>query len=395
MNYIKEYQYKNLTATEDPFVYNGTLYVVPTDDTRNIVTSPVNKLTGSNASTTQDIVVATDTLSNQTGKIPFSISCSIHSDIWQTGVRQCIFRMPGLVEVWADDGSLIFHPYVYPINLWYKIKPELLTTGWNTLSFYGDGTDMDLDVNTAHIHLFTADYHEYTKKTYSNFSSSRYLYLPSGVFTPANWSRWKMQYHLIAPSSTYDMRVCGTVNNTDKSQLVLGTHSSYRRPTFWLCADGQASGWTWAYDNGFTQTGSDTTYNYNAHWWYGIEFTGSKYIVYTSVNGTTFTQFSYRDETTKLTNRDTPYRMGSCENSGYWRGQLILDTDTFIEAEGVKVFSGDRAVLNTNYFEQGSLTVTTEEASAGIAYPTMNIGKLETYQSVFYLKNLQAMKLED
>ena len=87
--------------------------------------------------------------------------------------------------------------------------------------------------------------------------------------------------------------------------------------------------------------------------------------------------------------------MGSCENSGYWRGQLILDTDTFIEAEGNKVFSGDTAVLNTNYFEQGSLTVTSEEASAGIAYPTMNIGKLETYQSVFYLKNLQAIKIED
>lgn len=393
MIYTKEYQYKNLTATEDPHIYNGTLYVVPMDETRNIVTSPVNKLTGSNASTTQDIVVSTDTLSNQTGKIPFSISCSIHSDIWQTGIRQCLFRFPGLLEVCADQGSLIFHPHIYPINQWYKIKSELLTNGWNTLSFYGDGTNIDLDVNTVHIHLFTDDYHEYNKKTYSSFSSSRYLYLPSGTFTPANWSRWRMQYHLIIPSSIpNDMRVSGTINNTNLSQLVLGVYS--RNPVFWLCKDGQASGWTWAHDNGFNITGS-VTFNANAHWWYAIEFTGTQYIVSTSTNGSKFTQYAYLDTTERLTNRDTPYRMGSCENTGYWSGKLILDTDTFIEAEGSKVFSGDRAMLGTNYFEQGSLTVTSEEASAGIAYPTMNIGKLETYQSVFYLKNLQAIKIED
>jgi hypothetical protein len=395
MNYTKEYQYKNLAATEDTRIYNGTLYVVPTDDTRNIVTSPVNKLTGTNATTTQDIVVSTDTLSNQSGKIPFSISCSIHSDIWQTSIRQCIFRMPGLLEVWADAGSLIFHPHVYPINQWYKIKPELLTTGWNTLSFYGDGENMDLDVNTAHIHLFTDDYHEYYKKTYSSFSSSKYLYLPSGTFTPANWSRWRMQYHLITPSNSYvsnDMRVCGTANNTNLSQLVLGAYQKH--PVFWLCKDGQASGWSWAHDSGFTITGSQL-FNATSNWWYAIEFTGSQYIVSTSTNGSSFTQYAYLDTTERLTNRNTPYRMGSCENSGYWRGSLILDTGTFIEAEGSKVFSGDRAVLNTNYFEQGSMTVTSEEASAGIAYPIMNIGKLETYQSVFYLKNLQAIKLED
>lgn len=393
MSTVKSYQYKNLSATEDAFTYNGELYVDLTSDSKYYITSPVNRLTGSNATETSDTAVLSNMLSGQTGKLKFNISFNVHSSMWQDTTQKRIFKLNGIVEFMVDDGTLIVHPHAYPISYWYKIDTSWLIEGWNSVTFRGDGVHIDLDVNTFTTRLFTEDYHEYSKKTYSSFASNKYLYIPSGTFTPANWSRWRMQYHLIIPSSIpNDMRVSGTINNTNLSQLVLGVYS--KNPVFWLCKDGQASGWTWAHDNGFNITGS-VTFNANAHWWYAIEFTGTQYIVSTSTNGSSFTQYAYLDTTERLTNRDTPYRMGSCENSGYWRGSLILDTDTFIEAEGNKVFSGDRAILNTNYFEQGSLTVTSEEASAGIAYPTMNIGELETYQSVFYLKNLQAIKLED
>lgn len=395
MNIVKSYQYKNLSTTEDAFTYNGELFVELTSDSKYYVTSPVNRLTGSNATETSDTTVLSNTLSGQSGQLKFNINFSVHSNMWQDDIQKRIFKLDGLVECMVDDGTIIIHPHLYPINQWYKINTNWLIQGWNTITFRGDGIHIDLDVNTSTVRLFTDDYHEYSKKTYSNFYSSRYLYLPSDTFTPANWSRWRMQYHLITPSSSYisnDMRVSGTVNNTNLSQLVLGIYQKH--PVFWLCKDGQASGWSWAHDNGFNITGS-VTFNANAHWWYAIEFTGTQYIVSTSTNGSKFTQYAYLDTTERLTNRDTPYRIGSCENTGYWSGKLILDTDTFIEADGSKVFSGDRAVLGTDYFEQGSLTVTSEEASAGIAYPIMNIGNLETYQSTFYLKNLQAIKLED
>ena len=397
MNYIREYQYKNLAATDDARIYNGTLYVVPTDDTKNIVTSPVNKLTGTNATTTTDTTVISNTLSGEgSDSLKFNVSFKVHSTVWTEAGNKRLFDLPGIAQMFVNNGSLFLRNYTDGIAINYLVPSESLVTGWNTFAIYGDGTYIKFDANTTTYMLRDcSNYVSYMAKTYSGFSASKYLYLPSGVFTPANWNKWKMQYHLIAPNGTYDMRVCGTVNNGAQSQLVLGTHSSYRRPTFWLCANGQASGWTWAYDNGFTQTGSDTTYNYNAHWWYGIEFTGSKYIVYTSVNGTTFTQFSYRDETTKLTNRDTPYRMGSCENSGYWRGSLILDGDTFIEADGQRVFGGEMATLDTNYYINGTLTSTEAPAEYGTKYPTISVGDLETYQTALYLKDIQAIKLED
>jgi len=395
MSTVKSYQYKNLSATEDAFTYNGELYVALTSDSKYYITSPVNKLTGSNATETSDTAVLSNTLSGQTGKLKFNISFNVHSSMWQDTTQKRIFKLNGIVEFMVDDGTLIVHPHAYPISYWYKIDTSWLIEGWNSVTFRGDGVHIDLDVNTFTTRLFTDDYHEYTIRTYSGFSTSKYLYVPSGVFTPASWNRWRMQYHLITPSSTYvsnDMRVCGTANNTTLSQLVLGAYQKH--PVFWLCKDGQASGWSWAHDSGFTITGSQL-FNATSHWWYAIEFTGTQYIVSTSNNGSSFAQYAYLDTTEKVTNRDTPYRMGSCENSGYWRGSMILDDTTFIEADGQKVFAGDLSTVGTDYMEQGALTVATEPGASGIAYPLLNIGGLEVYQSPFYLKDLQATKLED
>ena len=49
------------------------------------------------------------------------------------------------------------------IDEWYKINTNLLIQGWNNITFRGDGTHIDLDVNTSTIRLFTDDYHEYYK----------------------------------------------------------------------------------------------------------------------------------------------------------------------------------------------------------------------------------------
>ena len=62
MTHIKLFMYKDLTQTA-PFEYGGDLSIILMDDTKHDITTPVNKLTGSNATEYIETWI-TDTLSN-------------------------------------------------------------------------------------------------------------------------------------------------------------------------------------------------------------------------------------------------------------------------------------------------------------------------------------------
>lgn len=394
MNNNKLYEYKNLSRTA-PIYYSGNLSVITNDDVHHDITSPVNKLTGSNDSVSSLTFIGANTLSGSTGKVKFNISFKAHKDMFAAGSRK-IFGIDGLIAI-ESSGDLLRVNKLYNNTFFYISKEYLVNSGFNNFTITGDGVDIKLDINN---HIWTVNTDIIEAESYIRYSGfaddTSYLTIPQFYTNNMSSFTQKVKFN-IQSGIDYGNNHIGIIdsglNGGGSNTSTRLTHSYYngeRRLTVRMSTSGSQSYY-------FTIVGSEALpldteiigqLKYSSSTGYQLSHSndgGATWII---------------DGTNSTTNRPysaagiTPFMVGENVGSGdafVFRGYIDLVGTKFTRNDMI-VFDGIKAVQGIDYDVVGTPTKTEYIER----YPNLNIGALRTYHySWMNLKDINAVLIEE
>jgi hypothetical protein len=373
MENLKLYQYKDLVKV-DSFTYNGKLATELIDDSKYNISSPVT--TTENVEEVTDSVILTDTLSNQSGQLKFNFSFKVHSDILGTGTK-FVCGIPGLMEVKADDNVLAFLFGFEDTPIWKYCRADDLITGWNEISLDSDGAVIDVTINSKTITLLDTT-QAYITRTISGFNE--YHYYNFGKL-PASITSLKF------------IARCSVTSTTTRHNILLSASDA---------------GYQYGYNIRYTTSKPSIYCNQwydgaaavspNTYYWYAIIKSGNDYLYYTIQDNDykidSLPDFS--NWTLQVTNPNEMSNLtwilgnNTMTSGQYWTG--TIDQLKF-EVNGTTIFDlyndADAQALVT----QGGLTVTEEQY--GPVYPDITTQELYTKQSWLYLKDIEAINVDE
>lgn len=313
----------------------------------------------------------------------FKFAFEVHSDVFATGTRY-VCRMPGLVHVIADQGTLGFLFEYQESPEWNYINTDVLRNGWNTVSLDGDGRDIVLTVNDA---TYVILQHIDTPITFTGGIGKYVSLTETTPITNANsWSvavRYKTRPYVDSAHCAY-ISMSGDTDNRAPS-LINYDRSSQLRALL------SSNGTSWnitTNGTGCTPPAStliDLVYGFASNQYYldyklaSVENYARVWTYNNSTKAKSYVPFQFLNAMDGKEND-----MGNHYNIGtlYIQYTKIIVNDTVS-------FDGNTARLGTDYINHNCVM------NIDSKYPDLKTGKLHTYQSWLYLKNIQALKLED
>ena len=373
MQYNKIYQYKDITKS-GPVEYSGTLALKLLDDTQYNVSTPVNKAI--NYQENKDVIILNNTLdSTSSSTMKFNLSFKVNKNVIGVGTRN-ILDFPGLLSVKSENNTLWFKFYYEDAPSWKYVNASELVDGWNNVALVGDGVKVKLTVNST-VHTVLDSSLTKTITVYSGFSSSNSIVLAQD-FPQVN------SCDVIVRATSNDVSSTGVLlAKYQGSEQYFSVRGATQKPGYYV------GGWT----DGVTPIETKKTY-----WYRVISSAGSafKYYIipdseYTIDTLPGISAWAYQCEISTNIFSNSKFAIGynSNANSEYWKGAI---SKVHITINGSLFFDSDTAVEGTDFVNNGC-TITKD--TVGPVYPSLSIGTLKTYQSWLYLKDIEALKMED
>lgn len=377
MQYNKIYQYKDI-AKSGPVEYSGTLALKLLDDTQYNVGTPVNKAI--NYQENKDVIILNNTLdSTSSSTMKFNLSFKVNKDVIGVGTRN-ILDFPGLLSVKSENNTMWFKFYYEDAPTWKYVNASELVNGWNNVALVGDGVKVTLTVNsTVHTVLDSS-----LKTVYVTYRGGQYKYLQMNETAPlATADSWEIQTIFKCHNSGSASYPCifGYSGGSDyKAPSLIYEGGSYR-----LYMSSTGNSW----DLNISNTGfipeDGKTYDIVAG------FTGTQYYVKWRLFGTEEWTGNWTLESTTKVYCSVPfYWLNLSLNSyNYYNAGELYMSNTKIIINGAVWFdgAGDTGFINTDCLR--------DEIIEGPVYPSLSLGMLKTYQSWLYLKDIEALKIEN
>lgn len=375
MEHSKLYQYENV-AKVSALDYSGKLAVKTTGDNQYDVSSPVN--TAENYSVNEDVIVLSNTLDNEE-PMKFSFSFKVNKSAIGTGTN-LLLDMPGLFSVKSENNTLWFKFYYEDAPAWKYINASELVYGWNNVALVGDGIKVTLTVNsTVHTVLDSS-----LKTVYVTYKGGQYKYLQMNETAPlATADSWEIQTIFKchkSGSASYPAIFAYSGGSDYKTPCLTYEGGSYR---FYL----SSSGTSWNLITGITGFIPEDGKTYDI----AVGFTGTQYYVKWRLFGTEEWTGNWTLESTTKVHCSVPFWWLNCSLNSYDyynAGELYM-SNTKIIVNGAVWFdgAGDTGFINTDCLR--------DEIIEGPVYPSLSIGTLKAYQSWLYLKDIEALKVEN
>lgn len=375
MEHSKLYQYENV-AKVSALDYSGKLAVKTTGDNQYDVSSPVN--TAENYSVNEDVIVLSNTLDNEE-PMKFSFSFKVNKSTIGTGTN-LLLDMPGLFSVKSENNTLWFKFYYEDAPAWKYINASELVDGWNNVALVGDGVKVTLTVNsTVHTVLDSS-----LKTVYVTYKGGQYKYLQMNETAPlATADSWEIQTIFKchkSGSASYPAIFAYSGGSDYKTPCLTYEGGSYR---FYL----SSSGTSWNLNTGNTGFIPEDGKTYDIV----AGFTGTQYYVKWRLFGTEEWTGNWTLESTTKVHCSVPFWWLNCSlNSyNYYNAGELYMSNTKIIVNGETWFdgAGDTGFINTDCLR--------DEIVEGPVYPSLSLGILKTYQSWLYLKDIEALKVEN
>ena len=373
MQYNKIYQYKDI-AKSGPVEYSGTLALKLLDDTQYNVSTPVNKAI--NYQENKDVIILNNTLdSTSSSTMKFNLSFKVNKDVIGVGTRN-ILDFPGLLSVKSENNTLWFKFYYEDAPSWKYVNASELVDGWNNVALVGDDVKITLTVNST-VHTVLDSSLTKTITVYSGFSSSKSIVLAQD-FPQVN------SCDIIVRATSNDVSSTGVLlAKYQGSEQYFSVRGATQKPAYYV------GGWT----DGVTPIETKKTY-----WYRVISSAGSafKYYIipdneYTIDTLPDISAWTYQCEISTNIFSNSKFAIGynSSASSEYWKGTI---SKVYITINGSLFFDSDTAVEGTDFVNNGC---TIAKNTVGPVYPSLSLGTLKTYQSWLYLKDIEAVKVED
>lgn len=373
MQYNKIYQYKDITKS-GPVEYSGTLALKLLDDTQYNVSTPVNK--ASNYQENKDVIILNNTLdSTSSSTMKFNLSFKVNKDIIGVGTRN-ILDFPGLLSVKSENNTLWFKFYYEDAPAWKYINASELVDGWNNVALVGDGVKVTLTVNST-VHTVLDSSLTKIITVYSGFSSSNSIVLAQD-FPQVD------SCDVIVRATSNDVSSNGVLlAKYQSSEQYFSVRGATQKPGYYV------GGWT----DGVTPIETKKIY-----WYRVISSAGStfKYYIlpdneYTIDTLPDISAWTYQCEISTNIFSNSKFAIGYNSNARdeYWKGAI---SKVHITINGSLFFDSDTAVEGTDFVNNGC-TITKD--TVGPVYPSLSLGTLKTYQSWIYLKDIEALKIEN
>lgn len=369
----KLYQYKDITKS-GPVEYSGTLALKLLDDTQYNVSTPVNKAI--NYQENKDVIILNNTLdSTSSSTMKFNLSFKVNKDVIGVGTRN-ILDFPGLLSVKSENNTMWFKFYYEDAPSWKYVNASELVDGWNNVALVGDGVKVTLTVNST-VHTVLDSSLTKTITVYSGFSSSKSIVLAQN-FPQVN---------------SCDIIVKATSNDVSSHGVLLAKYQSSNQHFCIRGATQKPAFYTGSWTDGVTPIETKKIY------WYRVissaDNTFKYYILpdneYTIDTLPDISAWTYQCEISTNIFSNSKFAIGynSSASSEYWKGTI---SKVHITINGSLFFDSDTAVEGTDFVNNGC---TIAKDTVGPVYPSLSIGTLKTYQSWLYLKDIEAVKVED
>lgn len=348
MEHSKLYQYEDV-AKVSALEYSGKLAVKTTGDNQYDVSSPVN--TAENYAVNEDVIVLSNTLDNEE-PMKFSFSFKVNKSAIGTGTN-LLLDMPGLFSVKSENNTLWFKFHYEDAPVWKYINASELIDGWNTVALVGDGVKVTLTVNST-VHTLIGGAPKYTVVNFPVKTESDQAILDQ-----------------ILASGTWEVSN-GVLKNVKVSDSSGTAYAHFMLHTTGACL--------------FSVNASiSSEQNYD----FGAVYVGSD--IYEP------TQNQLKEKTTDgkgnylVIGSGTTLEGGpntSVNADGDISMQLAENTDYVISFAYAKDGSGATGDDCLSIYKYGTRA---DEPK----YPTLSLGTLKTYQSWLYLKDIEALKIEN
>ena len=311
----------------------------------------------------------------------FKFAFKVHSDIFSTGTRY-LTEMQGLVNVKVSYNTLAFKFEWEESPVWKYIPSTALITGWNSVSVDGDNTYIKLTVNSSVFTVIDGLFHIDTKYYSGVSSSTGTLTIPISDFSINDTYVIETTYETMDDFTVY----------AGHNQTSLGFRTSNGAGIGFYAENG--SNYLKAWDTLSSAQVPTTVPNF----W----FASTQYKFKTTLHNNTIILYRVLNDTeTKLieytfqTNFDfNNVNFGNGGAGTYCSTAKYNITATKIYKNGVEIMNGQTAVKGVDYLVGAGITEQIDEYYP-TPYPSIKTGSLITHQSWLYLKDIQALKLED
>ena len=350
MQYNKIYQYKDITKS-GPVEYSGTLALKLLDDTQYNVSTPVNKAI--NYQENKDVIILNNTLdSTSSSTMKFNLSFKVNKNVIGVGTRN-ILDFPGLLSVKSENNTLWFKFYYEDTPVWKYINASELVDGWNNVTLVGDGVKVKLTVNST-VHTVLGGTPKYTVVNFPVKTESDQAILDQ-----------------ILASGTWEVSN-GVLKNVKVSDSSGTAYAHFTLHTTVACL--------------FSVNASiSSEQNYD----FGAVYIGSD--IYEPTQDQLKTKTTDGKGNYLVVGSGTTLEGGpntSVNADGDVSMQLAENTDYVISFAYAKDGSGANGDDCLSIYKYGT---NVDEPK----YPTLSLGTLKTYQSWLYLKDIEAVKVED
>ena len=348
MENYKLYQYEDV-AKVSALDYSGKLAVKTTGDNQYDVSSPIN--TAENYSVNQDVIVLSNTLNNEES-MKFSFSFKVNKSAIGTGTN-LLLDMPGLFSVKSENNTLWFKFYYENAPVWKYINASELVDGWNNVALVGDGVKVTLTVNST-VRTLAGGIPKYTVVNFPVKTESDQAILDQ-----------------ILASGTWEVS-SGVLKNVKVSDSSGTAYAHFTLHTTKACL--------------FSVNASiSSEQNYD----FGAVYIGSD--IYEPTQDQLKTKTTDGKGNYLVIGSGTTLEGGpntSVNADGDISMQLAENTDYVISFAYAKDRSGAQGDDCLKIYRYGT---NADEPK----YPTLSLGTLKTYQSWLYLKDIEALKIEN
>lgn len=369
----KLYQYKDITKS-GPVEYSGTLALKLLDNTQYNVSTPVNKAI--NYQENKDVIILNNTLdSTSSSTMKFNLSFKVNKDVIGVGTRN-ILDFPGLLSVKSENNTMWFKFYYEDAPAWKYVNASELVDGWNNVALVGDGVKVTLTVNST-VHTVLDSSLTKTITVYSGFSSSNSIILAQN-FPQVN---------------SCDIIVRATSNDVSSHGVLLAKYQSSNQHFCIRGATQKPAFYTGSWTDGVTPIETKKTY------WYRVISSADNALKYYILPDNEYSidtlpdisAWTYQCEISTNIFSNSKFAIGynSSASREYWKGAI---SKVHITINDSLFFDSDTAVEGTDFVNNGC---TIAKDTVGPVYPSLSIGTLKTYQSWLYLKDIEAVKVED
>lgn len=381
MEHNKLYQYTDV-ALQAPLSYAGKLAVKLTDEagSQYDVSTPVNA--AENYTANEDVIVLSNTMDNEE-PMKFNFSFKVNKSVISTGTR-LILDMPGLFNVKSQAGTLWFYFPWEDTKTWKYLNSAELIDGWNTILLSCDGVKLKLVANGTEHTLIDTTLSKQQKAYIGGQNKNISINNTAPISTANNWEintvlQWKEN-----GSASYPV-IFAYSGGVDNSTPVL----LYEGGSIKMFLSSSGGSWDLNTENTGWVPEDGKTYAVAAG------FTGTEYYVRWKEYGALEWAGEWVKASTTKSYCSVPFWFlnAGLNSYSYYNASMLWLTETNIIINGVKWFDGRHAVeTNTGYTNNGCGIYTFTE---GPEIPKITTGKLKTYQSWLYLKDIEALKIED